>query len=33
MHASCGGMAGGLNGGGEVIKVEEFIGVTWDVEG
>ena len=31
-HAGGGSTMGGLNGGGEVIKVEEFMGVAWDVE-
>ncbi len=31
-HAGRGSMTFGLNSGGEVIKVEEFTGVAWDIE-
>ncbi len=31
-HADRGGTTAGLNSVGEVIKVEEFMGVTWDIE-
>ncbi len=31
-HAGGGGTMVGLNGVGEVIKVEEFTGVAWDIE-
>ena len=31
-HAGGGSTTAGLNGGGEVIKVEEFMGDAWDVE-
>ncbi len=32
MHAGGGSMTFGLNSGGEVIKVEEFMGVAWDIK-
>ncbi len=32
MHADRGSMTFGLNIGGEVIKVEEFMRVAWDIE-
>ncbi len=32
MHAGRGSMTFGLNSGREVIKVEEFTGVAWDIE-
>ena len=31
-HAGRGSMTFGLNSGGEVIEVEEFTGVAWDIE-
>jgi hypothetical protein len=32
MHAGRGSMTFGLNSGGEIIKVEGFKGVAWDIE-